>query len=46
MDEPTLRVLIDQVERGLLSRRRFVQLVTGLGCSAAMISGMLGSAGT
>ncbi|HYB43046.1 MAG TPA: peptide ABC transporter substrate-binding protein [Candidatus Methylomirabilis sp.] len=45
MDEPTLRVLIDQVERGLLSRRRFVQLVTGLGCSAAMISGMLGSAG-
>ncbi len=45
MDEQALRELIEQVERGHLGRRRFVQTLVGLGLTAPMATGLLGSAG-
>ena len=45
MDEQAIRVLIGEVERGRLSRRRFVQTMVGLGLSAPMAAQMLASAG-
>ena len=45
MDEQSLREVIRQVERGHLTRRGFVQAMTGLGLTAPMAAGMLGSAG-
>src|SRR5512143_706030 len=45
MDEQALRELIGQVQRGQLSRRRFVQTMVGLGLTAPMAAGMLASAG-
>ena len=45
MDERALRELIQQVERGHLGRRRFVQTLVGLGLTAPMATGLLGSAG-
>src|SRR5262245_9826955 len=45
MDEQALRELIGQVKRGQLSRRSFVQTMVGLGLTAPMAIGMLGSAG-
>jgi peptide/nickel transport system substrate-binding protein len=45
MDEQAIRVLIGEVERGRVSRRRFVQTMVGLGLSAPMAAQMLASAG-
>ncbi len=45
MDERALRELVEQVERGRLSRRRFVQTLAGLGLTAPMATALLGSAG-
>src|SRR5436309_2733554 len=45
MDERALRELVEQVERGRLSRRRFVQTLVGLGLTAPMATALLGSAG-
>ena len=45
MDERALRTLIDEVKRGRLSRRRFVQTMVGLGLTAPLASQMLAAAG-
>ena len=45
MDERDLRALIEDVRRGVLSRRRFVQMMVGLGVTAPLASQMLASAG-
>src|SRR5919201_572616 len=45
MDERELRILIDHVRVGRLSRRRFVQMMVGLGLTAPLASQMLASAG-
>ena len=45
MDELALRELIDQVERGRLTRRRFVQVMMGLGLTGPLAAQMLASAG-
>jgi peptide/nickel transport system substrate-binding protein len=45
MDERELRALIDEVKRGRLSRRRFVQTMVGLGLAAPLASQLLASAG-
>jgi peptide/nickel transport system substrate-binding protein len=45
MDEPRLRQLIDDVRAGRLPRRRFVQLMVGLGLGAPLAAQMLASAG-
>jgi peptide/nickel transport system substrate-binding protein len=44
MEERELRGLISQVERGLLSRRRFVELLAGFGVAAPMAGSLLGAA--
>ena len=45
MDEQGLRELIAEVKAGRLSRRRFVQMMVGLGLTAPMAAQMLASAG-
>ena len=45
MDEPALRELIEQVKRGRLTRRRFVQAMVGLGLTPPLAALMLDSAG-
>jgi peptide/nickel transport system substrate-binding protein len=45
MDESNLRELIEQVRTGRLDRRRFVQVMVGLGLTAPMAAQMLASAG-
>ena len=45
MDEHGLRALVGQVNAGRLSRRRFVQLMVGLGLTAPMAAQMLAAAG-
>jgi peptide/nickel transport system substrate-binding protein len=45
MDERELRAMIGHVKAGRLSRRRFVQLMVGLGLTAPMAAQMLGPAG-
>jgi len=45
MDETALRELIEQVRRGSLTRRSFVQAMLGLGLTASMAAHMLASAG-
>jgi peptide/nickel transport system substrate-binding protein len=45
MDERELRLLIDDVKGGRLSRRRFVQTMIGLGLTAPLANQMLLSAG-
>jgi len=45
MDEHGLRALVGEVKAGRLSRRRFVQLMVGLGLTAPMAAQMLASAG-
>jgi len=45
MDERELRTMIDDVKRGRLSRRRFVQTMLGLGLTAPLAGQMLASAG-
>ena len=45
MEERELRALVDQVKTGALSRRRFVQMMVGLGLTAPMAAQMLTSAG-
>ncbi len=45
MDEPVIRELIAAVERGRLTRRRFVQAMAGLGLTAPLAAQMLASAG-
>jgi peptide/nickel transport system substrate-binding protein len=45
MDERELRELIDEVKRGRLSRRHFVQTMVGLGLTAPLAAQMLASAG-
>src|SRR5690349_24772550 len=45
MDERELRNLIDEVKRGRLSRRSFVQTMIGLGLTAPLAGQMLASAG-
>ena len=45
MDELALREMIGRVQRGQLSRRRFVQIMVGLGLTAPMAIRMLASAG-
>jgi peptide/nickel transport system substrate-binding protein len=45
MDERELRNLIDDVEHGRLSRRRFVHMMIGLGLTAPMAGQMLAAAG-
>ncbi|HEV8614651.1 MAG TPA: peptide ABC transporter substrate-binding protein [Methylomirabilota bacterium] len=45
MEERALRALIDDVKLGLLSRRRFVQMMVGLGLTAPLAAQMLASAG-
>ena len=45
MEERELRALVDQVKAGALSRRRFVQMMVGLGLTAPMAAQMLASAG-
>src|SRR5689334_6694453 len=45
MDERELRGLVEQVRVGTLSRRRFVQMMVGLGLTAPLASQMLASAG-
>ncbi len=44
MEERELRALIEQVRVGALSRRRFVQMMVGLGLTAPLAAQMLGSA--
>src|SRR3984893_16882574 len=45
MDEYVLRELIEEVKRGQLSRRRFVQAMAGLGLTAPLAAQMLAAAG-
>ena len=45
MDERELRTMIDEVKRGRLSRRSFVQAMVALGLTAPMAGQMLASAG-
>src|SRR5499426_4495368 len=45
MDERELKTLLDEVKSGRLSRRRFVQMMVGLGRTAPMAAQMLASAG-
>jgi peptide/nickel transport system substrate-binding protein len=45
MDERDVRTLLDDVKRGHLNRRRFVQTMVGLGLTAPMAAQMLASAG-
>jgi peptide/nickel transport system substrate-binding protein len=45
MDERDVRTLLDDVKRGHLGRRRFVQMMVGLGLTAPMTAQMLASAG-
>src|SRR5437667_11751167 len=45
MEEHALRELIDAVEAGRLSRRRFVQTIIGLGLTAPLAAQMLAAAG-
>ncbi|HUG37338.1 MAG TPA: ABC transporter substrate-binding protein, partial [Candidatus Limnocylindrales bacterium] len=45
MDEHALRELIHDVKTGRLARRRFVQMMVGLGLTAPMAAEMLASAG-
>ena len=45
MDERDLKTLLDDVKRGRLSRRQFVQTMVGLGLTAPMAAQMLASAG-
>src|SRR5262245_46147010 len=45
MDEPGLRQLLDQVKRGRLSRRGFVQAMAALGIGAPLAAQMLASVG-
>ncbi len=45
MDEKDLRNLIDDVKRGRVSRRAFVQTMIGLGLTAPLATQMLASAG-
>jgi peptide/nickel transport system substrate-binding protein len=45
MDERDLRTMIDEVKRGGLSRRHFVQTMVGLGLTAPLAAQMLASAG-
>ena len=45
MDEPGLRQLLDQVKRGRVSRRGFVQMMAALGIGAPLAAQMLASAG-
>jgi peptide/nickel transport system substrate-binding protein len=45
MDEPTIRSLIRDVEVGRLTRRRFVQIMVGLGLTAPMAAQMLAASG-
>jgi peptide/nickel transport system substrate-binding protein len=45
MDEREIRTLIDHVKAGRLGRRRFVQMMVGLGLTAPMASQILASAG-
>jgi len=45
MEERELRALVDQVKTGALSRRRFVQMMVGLGLTAPLAAQMLASAG-
>src|SRR5260370_934320 len=45
MGELDLRMLLEEVRRGRLSRRRFVQMIVGLGLTAPMAAQMLVSAG-
>jgi len=45
MDEGYLRHLIEQVRTGRLDRRRFIQVMVGLGLSAPLAAQMLASAG-
>jgi peptide/nickel transport system substrate-binding protein len=45
MDERELRMLIDEVKGGRLSRRSFVQTMIGLGLTAPLAGQMLASAG-
>jgi peptide/nickel transport system substrate-binding protein len=45
MNEHDLRELVDDVRRGRLSRRAFVQMLTGLGLGAPLAGQLLASAG-
>src|SRR6266849_10591344 len=45
MGERDLRMSLEEVRRGRLSRRRFVQMIVGLGLTAPMAAQMLASAG-
>jgi peptide/nickel transport system substrate-binding protein len=45
MEERELRALVNQVKAGTLSRRRFVQMMVGLGLTAPLAAQMLSSAG-
>ena len=45
MDEQTIRHLTNEVEIGKLSRRRFTQMLVGLGLTAPMAAQILGAAG-
>ncbi len=45
VDEHALRELIDQVKRGRLSRRAFVQVMMGLGLTTPMAAELLANAG-
>jgi peptide/nickel transport system substrate-binding protein len=45
MEERELRALVNQVKAGILSRRRFVGMMVGLGLTAPMAAQMLTSAG-
>src|SRR5215510_4403539 len=45
MDERELRSMIDEVKRGRVSRRHFVQTMIGLGLTAPLAAQMLASAG-
>ena len=45
MDEREIRSLIDDVEIGRLSRRRFVQTMVGLGLTAPLAAQMLTASG-
>ena len=45
MDEAQLGGLIEQVRRGAITRRRFVQVMAGLGVTAPLAAQMLGAAG-
>jgi peptide/nickel transport system substrate-binding protein len=45
MDAHAIRELVTDVERGRLSRRRFVELMVGIGLTAPLAADMLASAG-